>query len=93
MFGYLARSYILRRLFQSASRSGRHQRGYGGGYYPMARRHRSSGGFFAPPRHRRSQSNVRVFGCCLPGCGVMALVPTLGAWMAGRQAVRAARRR
>lgn len=85
MLGYLARAFMLRRLFESSRR----RRGYGGGYYPMARRG-TSGGFFAP-RRRHTQSNVRVFGCCLPGCGAMTLVPTLAAGMAGRYALRARR--
>ena len=55
----------------------------------MARRG-SSGGFFAP-RRRRTQSNVRVFGCCLPGCAVMTLVPAAAAGMAGRVALRSRR--
>ena len=98
MMRSLARGYLIRRMLEG----NRGRRGYGGGYYPMARR-RSSGGFFGPGygRSRRSsgffvpqrRSNVRVYGCCLPGCGVMALVPTAAAGMAGRYALRRRRGR
>jgi hypothetical protein len=73
MLGYLARAFLLNRLFEGRSR----RRGYGGGF---------------GPRRRQSQSNVRVFGCCLPGCAVMTLVPTAAAGMAGRYALRSRRK-
>ncbi|HEX8101464.1 MAG TPA: hypothetical protein VF533_02535 [Solirubrobacteraceae bacterium] len=65
---WLARVWLLRRLFGGGSRRGGYgRRGYGRGY---SRRRRGSFGMFGPvptySRQTRGGGRVSVGGCCLP---------------------------
>ncbi len=96
MFGFLARMWLIRRLFGGADR---HRRGYrpGWGYgpppprYGYGRRRSSRGGFgmFGPfptySTRTRGGTRVSVGGCCLP-------IP-LGVLTVSALAARAAARR
>jgi hypothetical protein len=76
MFGYLARMWLIRRLFGGGNR--RRGSGYGSGYgsrygspYGYGRRRQSGGFGWTGPfptysRRTRGGSRVSVSGCCLP---------------------------